>query len=827
MDNIAHISQDGRIQTNTEHLNNVAEYCGVNAGKIGLGACGRLAGKVHDMGKYRSEFVEYICDAHRHPEKNRRGPDHAAIGAVYVQKMAEGHGNAIAGLTAQLISMVVMWHHGGLGDIRDFTGGSPYLARLGKFNDAEGSMCEEHRAYNEAAAKFERDFSAEEIKKLFDDAVEEIAAICQKIEFSSNSGKERIFFLGLVCKFLYSCLIDADRYDAAMFEDNNGYAFPEKDNKPWEKLIANFEEKYSLLTGKKDGSSEIDLLRTQLSESCRQTAYEPAGIYTLNCPTGSGKTLSSLRYALHHAKHVGKDRVFYIIPLISIIEQNSRIIRDFLGDEDAVLELHSAIEPEVGTAGFNDGKHETCAKEHELLSERMDKPVVVTTMVRFLNTFFKGNTRGMRAIHNFADSLIIFDEIQTIPVKCIGMFNSLINFLVHICNATVVLSTATQIVLDRQHGDERPLMGLSDIEISKCTGEMRDKFIRVDYDTSLLYGNNTEEKQNVRANSLDKITERIKNESIINDSILCIFNTKRATELVYDDIVDMQRRGVLDSEINIYFLTTGICPAHRSERIERIRKELEAGNRIIVISTQLIEAGVDVSFDIVFRSLAGLDSVIQAAGRCNREGKKAEHGRVILIQPSSDIEDLSHLSDIVKGRAATAKLLYDFNNSPDKYGNRIDSQKAIEQYFDNYLEDQGNNLTYPFKIMDVQGTLYMYDVLANNSYSSTEGLFLNQAFATAGKAFEPIDAVGIPVVVSYGKGKQLISELLSSRRIDDKRALLRKLQKYTINIACFHEKEIAEYAVMHEETGIYVLREGYYDELKGFIRERHLEAMFI
>lgn len=825
MANIAHITKSGKLQTLDAHLQNVSNYCAVCAEKIGLSACGKLAGMLHDLGKFNDAFAAYLHSVHENPDLHKRGPDHATAGAVYVQSLAGNCGDSIRQMTAQILSVVIVWHHGGLRDIRDFEGESPYLIRLKKFE-----MPEQQALYEEIVNEFHGYFSRQELERLFDEAVLEISGLLKKIkgmktsEENTNNRSERAFSLGLVCKFLYSCLIDADRYDAFLFDEGRPMCLPVRDHEKWTVLCTRFEDKFRRLSA--GGDKAINRLRTVLSDHCLQSAGLAPGIFTLNCPTGAGKTLSSLRYALHHARQYQKDRIFYIIPLISIIEQNSKVIKDFLEEENLVLELHSAVEPDFDDKGGN-GELESRAKDYELLTERMDAPVVITTMVRFLNTFFKGKTRSPRAIHNFANSIIIFDEIQTIPLKCIGLFNPLINFLVYVCHATVILSTATQIALDQRHGTETPLVGVSEHEISNCTKAIREQFIRVDFDTSLLYEaeSGAGRMKQRRSNSIDDITDAIKMKSLENNSILCIFNTKKSTESVYDAICQMQEEGRLDSDIDLYFLTTALCPAHRFAIIDQIKRDLAAGKRMIVVSTQLIEAGVDVSFDIVFRALAGLDSIIQSAGRCNREGDHKHRGRIVLLDP--DFEDLSRLEAISKGKRSTLMLMQAFERDPSRFDGRYDSQAAIEAYFRSYLECESEYFKYPFQPTGQTSKVYMYDLLAGSDRPKSIKTILTQMFETAGMHFTPIDTGGIPVAVPYAEGKTLIADALSLAGLEKKRELLRKLQQYMVNIMGFREREIDEYAVFYEALGIYILKEGHYDDIKGFIREQHFDTLMI
>ena len=813
MANIARISRSDRIQSVDEHLEHVGDYCKVNAEKIGMGSCGVLAGITHDIGKYNQEFADYIRIKHENPDLNIKGPDHSTVGAFYIHTLIKDKTNTMQLLTAQIISMAVMWHHGGLRDIRNFFGDSPYLDRLKKAKRPENN-----EMYCGLIDEFHNHFPREKVEEIFDSAVKEIAEIVKKTGENVSNKSERIFCLGMVCRYLYSCLIDADRYDAAMAMDDKMLEYPEGNDELWERLCIRYEEKFKCFS--ENAAEEINVLRTLLSDNCRKNADNPSGIYKLNCPTGAGKTLSSLRYALHHAKNYNKDRILYIIPLISIVEQNSKVISGFLEEDEAILELHSAVEPDINIEGVGND-----AQDYEMLTERMDSPIVITTMVRFLNTFFKGKTRSPRAMHNFANSIIVFDEIQTIPVKCIGMFNSLINFLVYTCNSTVILSTATQIVLDRSHGTEMPLLGVKDNEISDCTVEIREKFVRVNYDLTMLYesGGEPDDKIILHTSTLNDITGKIRDMIKIKKSVLCIFNTKRSTEAVFDAINDLNTSGEIDKEVNIYFLTTGLCPEHRREILDKIREELKNEKRIIVISTQLIEAGVDISFNVVIRAVAGLDSIIQAAGRCNRDGEDEERGKVCLCSP--DFEKLGNLKSISKGKAATMKLLHVFRKKPEFFNYRLDSQEAIEYYFDSYLEDINTELKYPFKPDVSNSQVYMYDILSENGKNSTRDTILNQAFGTAGMYFNPLDDSGTPVVVPYGKGEELIIKAFSKDTVKEKRELLRELQKYTINILTSNGNEINDYADFNEQLGIYILRGGYYDAIKGFNRESRWETL--
>lgn len=812
---IAHIAgkNNERHQTVAEHLRNTSELASEYAAKIGLGYCGALSGLLHDIGKYGDKFFAYMERLMTEPEYKGKGGDHSTAGAIYVMELLGEKPSVMEKLTAQLIAMAIMWHHGGLNDVCDYEGHCEYLKRLCKKNDNEYAA-----DYGKIKDGFHREFSEEEIRTLFTGACREVTELVSKISKSAVKKGDRTFMLALAAKFLFSCLIDADRYDTASFMDGRVIR-PQQDNHAlWEILASELEDKYSDF----DNDSPINRLRGVLADNCLANASKPSGVYTLNCPTGSGKTLSSLRYALNHGKLHGKKRIFYIIPLISIIEQNSEIIKNILADrekeiypEEFVLELHSAAQSEdMKQRGGKGGRD---ADDGELLAERMDYPIVITTMVRFLNTFFKGGTRNPRSIHNLADSVIVFDEVQSVPLKCIGMFNCLVNFLSEICGATVILSTATQPAIDVSHGEESAVKISGEAELSGCTKDIREKFKRVRFTTDMI----TEGERKV--SSVEEVCRAMSTQAKANKSILCIFNTKKSAEIMYEAV--LQEREKMFSGYHIYYLSANLCPEHRSDRITEIKDMLRAGEQVMVISTQLIEAGVDISFNVVFRALAGLDSMIQAAGRCNRNGEEYT-GTVFLFIP--DFEDLNRLTYIRNGQIAARYTINEFSDE------EIDSQKAIETYFRRYFSAEKGEFLYPFKLPEV-GRKYMYEALWGKDVTAASSKgdvdtewrpLLRSLFGTTGRYFEAIDTAGIAVIVPYKEGKDIINELLSSGSYEEKMTLLKKAQRYTVNVIVNDRRQIGDFADYYDEAGVYILKEGFYDEKgKGLRREGKFELL--
>lgn len=811
----AHIRDDGTEQSVYTHLTNVGKYCRIYAGKIGLKSCGELIGVLHDMGKLTESFNAYIHASHKNPEKNRKGPDHSTAGALWSISLLKNGAAEFERITGQIVSMVIMWHHGGLGDVYNEFGESDYLKRLGKLYDNQWNP-----EYLEAKGNFEMQFQQAKVKDLFKTAAAEIKTFFIQNIQGKIQQKDLKYAFGLICKYLYSCLVDADRYDTATFMDGEKMDLPQDNCEFWKALAAVAEGKLNQM----DETEPINVLRRTLSDTCALNAARKPGIYELNCPTGSGKTLSALRYALRHAAQYKKERIFYIVPLISIIDQNSAAIKEFLKDyehgiESVILELHSGKEEDPFAEKELKRKvpfDESKVKQAERLAERMDAPIVITTMVRFLNTFFKGGTKNPRPIHSFANSIIVFDEIQTLPIKCMAMFNTLINFLAFGCGATIILSTATQPGLEQMPKNIPALKIVKNSELSGCTREIRRQFRRVQFNLEMI------PKGTEGNNSVEEVTEKMRGCLEGNLHILGVFNTKKSALKVYEALKICE-----SDDVDLYFLSTDLCPAHRKDILNEIKEKMKSSRKIIVISTQLIEAGVDLDFDVVFRALAGLDSLIQTAGRCNRHGRK-RLGTVFLIKP--DFEDLSGLAAIQKGKESSEKLIRRFTQYPEEFDYRIDSEEAISWYYRDYFSKEAGQMKYPFEEKGI-GKFEMYKLLNMNqnmkagaSRTAVErekkqwAPVLYQSFKLAGRNFEPIDTVGRSVLVPYKEGKEIIEELREKRNYSEKKLLLRQAQQYCVNVTEAKYKKIQDGVTFYEDLGILVLSEAYYDpKAKGLV----------
>ena len=612
------------------------------------------------------------------------------------------------------------------------------------------------------------------------------------------------FNLGFFTRLLFSCLIDADRLNSAEFEDPARLSERLNNAGPvdWSVALARLEKHLAALAPR----NYVDELRREISDNCKNNAERAQGIYTLTVPTGGGKTYASLRYALHHARHHALDRIIYVIPYTSIIEQNAKVIREVVEkDGDVrpwVLEHHSNLEPDQQNW------------QTKLVSENWDAPIVLTTMVQLLETLFSGGTKGVRRLHQLANSVLIFDEIQTLPVNCVHLFCNAINFLSQQANTTTVLCTATQPLLNELKSPNKGQLTIP--TKNELAGDFDRHFIalrRVDIHNLIKPGG--WKAQEIVQLAVEQFLER--------GSCLVIVNTKGWAQELYQQCSEQV------AQSQLFHLSTNQCPAHRKVLLDEIRSRLEQKLPVLCISTQLIEAGVDVDFASVIRFLAGLDSIAQAAGRCNRNGKLLDaegnlvKGQVYVVNP--DRESTGLLKDIEVGKDKAERVLREGYED-------VLSPEALCQYFRYYFFDRADDMAYRLDGSKSQRSDNLLNLLSvregcNENFDKREGKIplMRHAFMEAGKQFKAIDAPTQAVIVQYGAGRELVKELCSvAREFDVHRyyELLRKAQKYSVNVFPNVWKKLLEQGAVHEVQlghGIYYLDETYYSADFGLTTE--------
>lgn len=778
MEYYARFDKDGKPQLLTDHLNAVSELCSEFLNSIGLSESGKLIGLLHDLGKYNEEFQYYLlsnCGFIKPGEPNYRKPepkiDHATVGAQFCNEILKEHLPV-----KDTLEMAMIAHHGGLYDMIDKTGGTPFHERLNKvLKQKSGSLAAiKDNAEPKILKEAQKIIDSKQIAGEF----EPIYRYIEKIK----SAEAQCMFCYLLLRFVYSSLIDADRTNAA----GRKVAKPIK----WGKHVAIIEKKMSEF----NHDSEISKIRAQISQQCLEFADEPFETVKLTVPTGGGKTLSSLRFAVNYAHKHAKKRIFYILPYTSIIEQNAKVTREFLDVEGTangavVLEHHSNILPE------NDSEFA------KMVAENWDAPIVYTTMVQLLNALFSAKSKSARRFHNLADSVIIFDEIQSIPLKVIHLFNNAMNFLTQVCNSSVVLCSATQPILDR-------------VDDSKGAIKLSNPADMIE-DSLALFQNlkRTEVKYAPELNSLNKLADFIKEKAIQHKSLLTIVNTKKVAR----DLFNQCR----DKNITTIHLSTNMCPKHRTDTLDEIKKLLGAKERVkplLVISTQLIEAGVDISFASVVRMMAGFDSIAQAAGRCNRNMENPDGlGPVYIVD---NINGYKLPSEIDKAAVITARIIEDFNQRASDFDHNLLHPGLMELYYRYFLFERRDEMNYPIKSENTN----LLDLFSLNSKAFREfrrsgkargGIGLTGAYRTAGEHFEPIEDFGDEgIIVLYQGSEKLVEQMCSG--VDPKTFfnLLRQAQQYSVNISETTKRALLKKSVINKiaaDVEVYFLDKNYYD----------------
>ncbi|NOY73960.1 MAG: CRISPR-associated helicase Cas3' [Gammaproteobacteria bacterium] len=787
---IAHRRKDGKEQSLDTHLAEVSGITARLAFKLGVPDAGTLIGLLHDMGKFSSDFQTYIGSATGkiNPDeddyvdfKGLKGKiDHSSAGAQWVWENCHKWGPQ-GQLVGQILALCIASHHSGLIDCLKPEGENGFLDRMGK----PDNKTHKNESLNSAPAHYIEKLDLLLNKEFIQNIWGQLKVISQAPNQSIRS-----FNVGFFSRMLFSCLIDADRINSADFEcpENKQH----RDNVPvdWATPIKRLEQAISGF----DGDKPIDELRRNISDTCRERAVDTQGIYTLTVPTGGGKTYASLRYALHHAQKHELDRIIYIIPFTSIIEQNAVAIRDVIEDSSDttpwVLEQHSNLEPEQQSW------------HSKLVSENWDSPIVMTTMVQFLEVLFSGGTRGARKMHQLANTVLIFDEIQTLPINCTHLFCNALNYITNYCKTTALLCTATQPLLDQLKSPEKgQLIIPPENELVGNVPKLFEDLNRVKLSNKVRPEGWTTEQ--IAALALDEFRAF--------GSCLIIVNTKAWAQQLY---LEIQTSSDIDKD-SLFQLSTSLCPAHRKEIFEKVKKRLKQDQPVLCISTQLIEAGVDVDFASVIRFLAGLDSIAQAAGRCNRNGLR-KGSTVHVVNPDEEKIDL--LKDIKIGRDKAQRVMNEgFDNllAPD----------AIKQYFNYYFYDRAKEMSYPVSVKRLGRDDDLLNLLSCNKLNTVRNnntLLLQQSFMTAGKVFKAIDSPTQAVIVPYGdEGKNLIADLgRVAKEFDVKtyRELLKKAQKFSVNVFPNVWNRLQNENAVHEiqpDEDIYYLDEKYYSDEFG------------
>jgi CRISPR-associated endonuclease/helicase Cas3 len=704
-------------------LYSVAKSAAAKADKFGAADSGFWAGLLHDLGKFHPDFQDYIRD----PE-GRRGPDHSSAGAVLAGEFWPGLSFPLAG------------HHGGLADLADL---KDWLHK----KKTDPAVNEAIKSARQALVELRTPTSPSDKP------------------FARIENNELQFELFI--RLLFSALVDADfldteRHFSSQRNEERMALGLQSGRELISELWRRFETNPKTVTNNAQNpeSGTVNYLRQEIYQACLRAADEPPGVFRLTVPTGGGKTRSGMAFALRHALRHGLERVIVAIPYTSIIEQNADEYRDIFGAE-AVLEHHSAIT-------FKEDREDLSPDEmwSRLASENWDAPVVVTTTVQLFESLFANRTTRCRKLHNLVKSVLILDEVQTLPVELLEPIVNVLQDLSDNYQVTVVLCTATQPALD----DSPYLRGLKNIhEIVPEPERYFAALRRVHYE--------------LPARTEEWSWERVATEMRTTGQCLAVVDTKKDALALLDALNDP----------NALHLSTLLCGAHRRQVITEVRHRLKAGKPCRLVSTQVVEAGVDLDFPMVLRTLGPLDRIVQAAGRCNREGRLADAagrptlGRVVIFQPAE-----GHLPrGPYRSGTDQAKSLLGRKDAD------LHDPSLYKQYFQQF---------YQLVEKDVRGI---------------QKLRKNLCFAGVAEKFRIIPENTVPVLVRYlisdqVKIENLVSDIRAGRGL--KRKHMRQLQPYLVNIYQSQVPRLQKQGLIIElAEGLYEWL-GSYDSVRG-IRE--------
>ncbi len=782
----SHLRGEGssEVQTVDDHLWGTAEL----AEKFfkfddRLAKFAHTAGLIHDLGKFSDEFQDYIRIKDDEQRRKKRGKiDHSTAGAQVANEYFPEESRELP--IGRILEYAIACHHTGL--INGGSGVAGYKSCL------KGRL-------KKKVEPFENDFSREYLKKA-ELSFEDIAFIFDGIkEMPPDNQRNALSFrMSFLIRMVFSALVDADWLDTERFMDPE--QFDSRGKYPSLKELAEKLDAHLAELGAKAPEKDINKSRAEVLQACRNAADLDHRLFTLTVPTGGGKTLSSLAFALKHALKHGMDRVIYVIPYTSIIEQNAKVFREALGYLDfegieekigyknsiilrnglgdlsnAVVEHHSNFEEKDRDHKF-DGDEEI--SPHDLACENWDAPIVVTTNVQFFESMFASKKSRCRKLHNIANSVIILDEAQMLPVNLLRPCIEAISELSARYHSTVVLCTATQPALNKRDDFKFGLEGAREIVGDKAAvDKLYNDLKRVEVE---FIGKKTD----------DELVGLLKS----HEQALCIVNTKGHARKLFEELLkDCKDKDAL------FHLSTNLCPAHRSKVFnELIKPRLGDGLPCVVISTQLVEAGVDIDFPTVYRATAGIDSIAQAAGRCNREGKLKDSngnevkGKTYVFETEAGFPKPLHA---LKQAAQVAEGI-------NRRHSDLLGLDAVEDFFKELFWVKG---------LDQLDSKKIIESLAKEI---TKIYF---PFRDIAEAFRLIDSPTTAVLIEYNDEARKLAVKFRSFEPPTKQDY-RKAQRYTVSLYQHDFNKISA-ALEETERGVFILpkKVGKYNEKVGIV----------
>ena len=730
----------GKI-SNRKHLQAVGALARTFGAEIGKAYAAGLAGDFHDFGKYSIRFQGVLQGTHQ-------GIDHALPGAAELYKRL-GMDTILGKLCADAVSVVeaVAGHHDGLTGLPQMQDCLEEMVADDGWDDCpSGKMPSLHgeAEFRQAEEAFEQDFPDYQIPV-----------------FKKKTGISKGYDEAMLdTRMLFSCLVDAD-YSASASDDDPDYM--RKCSRPpldADAMLFKLEDHCVQLRKKSKADAQINALRNEVYARCGEAGNRPMGLFTLTAPTGVGKTMAMLHFALRHCKQHGLNRIIVVLPFLTLAEQTELEYRN--------------IFPEI----LVDHSQRDLPEESRELAQRWDSPVIITTSVRFFESLFSARPGVCRKLHHIANSVVLFDESQSLPASLAGPTVTTVNALCKKYRCTMVFSTATQ-----PDFSALPKISWQPSEILTDYPSFFEKMRRV----------NTRWSHSL---SLHEVAQKMSTEN----SACCIVNLRRHARKLFNLL-----RAESQGTDGLFFLTTDLCPAHRLEVVAEIKRRQREKHRCLVIATQCIEAGVDLDFDVMFRSMAPLESIVQAAGRCNRNGSCPGGGWLTVFLPEE--EGRLYPSDSY-GRAASVVMnLWAENDNPE-----LSDPNQIRQYYERFFAEE-------------KGNAKLADALRKKDYKGVE------------RHYQLIENAGVALVVPWTGAAKLFQKVSQAVREGCVSATLLQ-EAAPITITCYDEAAVRTCATPLTlrkgkqiiETGTYLLNAGFekcYDPITGFTPNSDMHEDFI
>lgn len=822
-----------------DHLMETAVYAAEMGSAIGIGQTCCLLGAVHDICKGLPTFQDYIRG------RISSGGDHSAGGGyciqyiwqTFIESTVSDKEKKLYLKYNNLLMYPLLAHHG----LFDCIKNNEYKIdeRVKRIKDAlksDGDWEELFSALNTLVSERTGNSLQEIYVQGYDEfcqwhkKIKELvdATVVNQVNNEKTNKKTAYqFYCGAMVRLLLSILKEADVYDSSNYfkkEKQHRYKSDEI-TMIWQNMGGKVEDLYASY-GRQSSSSELNRIRTALADEVYQAAERAAaGCFSLDMPVGSGKTMAVLRYSLRHAALFANKRIFYTTAFLSVLEQNASEIKKIIGDTHVLEHPSNVISDDEIQEGLGDEEY----SEKNYLRDSWESPFILTTLVQLSNTLFKGKAASIRRFSKLIRSVLIIDEIQSLPIKTMYLYNLMTNFLTHIMGVTVIHCTATLPSYSDRNILAYPCLYHQSMFLTDSALVKHPVFTRVQFFS--LLGPDFEDTV-----TTSELVEHVKQTLLTEKSVLIIANLKRSVKKIYEALL---ADGIVSGEDCIY-LTTNLCAAHRLEKIEQLKVELKrirSGKRIkplICVSTNLISAGVNVDFDCVYRAITSVDGLIQAAGRCNREGKRHEKGKVYLWAYAE--ERLDTIDMFRMERNATKSALQTvYGQDPLPREKEVEIPLLLSRYYRNLyvMAKEKNELAYPV-VMARNIETSLLNWLSTNSRAANEfkrvhgktAGFLQQNFKRGADEFNLIDQREYTVIVQH-ENDELIDELyeaIEKREHQNIMRLVKRLQRYTVTIQNIQTYEPC--VQVYDDMGICILDKNGYDRNIGLTVQEMEELIF-